>query len=101
MEGLDSSGDMLSRCRNRAAERGLSVTLHEASMEQMELRRRYRSIYLAGPTFNLLPDDDTAWRALARIRAHLDADGSALVPLFVPPPVTADDLGRPRDARDR
>jgi len=96
VEGLDSSPDMLARCRARASERGLAVTLHESSMQSMELRRHYRSIYLAGPTFNLLTDDDTAWRALARIRAHLEPDGSALVPLFVPPPVLPREIGRPR-----
>ena len=96
VEGLDSSPDMLERCRARASARGLAVTLHESRMESMELRRHYRSIYLAGPTFNLLTDDDTAWRALARIRAHLEPDGSAFVPLFVPPPVLPREIGRPR-----
>ena len=96
VEGLDSSPDMLERCRRRAAERDLAVTLHEAPMEHMELPRRYQSIYLAGPTFNLLPDDDTAWRALARIRAHLEPDGSALIPLFVPPPMLPRHLGQAR-----
>jgi SAM-dependent methyltransferase len=96
VEGLDASADMLARCRLRAEARGLVVTLHEQRMESMELRRHYRSIYLAGPTFNLLTDDDTAWRALARIRAHLEPDGSALIPLFVPPPVLPREIGRPR-----
>ncbi|MFL6205994.1 MAG: class I SAM-dependent methyltransferase [Acidimicrobiales bacterium] len=97
VEGLDSSPDMLERCRARAAARGLVVTLHQSPMESMELRRHFRSIYLAGPTFNLLPDDDTAWRALARIRAHLEPDGYALIPLFVPPPVLPREIGRPRE----
>ena len=96
VEGLDASPDMLARCRANAAARGLVVTLHESAMESMELRRHYRSIYLAGPTFNLLTDDDTAWRALARIRAHLEPDGSALVPLFVPPPMLPRSIGVPR-----
>ena len=96
VEGLDSSPDMLARCRGAAAERGLAVTLHESRMESMELVRRYRSIYLAGATFNLIVDDEVAWRALARIRAHLEPEGSALIPLFVPAPVPVDALGRPR-----
>jgi hypothetical protein len=96
VEGLDSSADMLARCRRRAEARSLVVTLHEARIESMELRRHYRSIYLAGPTFNLLIDDDSAWRALARIRAHLEPDGSALIPLFVPPPVLPRTIGKPR-----
>lgn len=96
VEGLDSSPDMLARCRAAAAERGLVVTLHESPMEAMELVRRYRSIYLAGATFNLIVDDDTAWRALARIRAHLEPEGSALIPLFIPRPLPVDAIGVPR-----
>lgn len=95
VEGLDASPDMLARCRANAATRGLVVTLHESTMEAMELPRRYRSIYLAGESFNLLTDDDVAWRALARIRAHLEPDGSALIPLFVPQPMPEEWLGVP------
>jgi len=96
VEGLDSSPDMLARCRAAAADRGLVVTLHESRMESMELIRRYRSIYLAGATFNLIVDDDTAWRALARIRAHLEPDGSALIPLFIPDPMPPEAIGTGR-----
>lgn len=84
VEGLDSSADMLERCRLAAAERGLDVTLHHATFETMDLGRRYRSIYLAGATFNLLPDDASAERALERIAVHLEPGGSVLIPLFVP-----------------
>jgi SAM-dependent methyltransferase len=86
VEGLDSSPDMLERCRARAAARGVDVVLHCQPMESMGLPRRYRSIYIAGPTFNLLPDDDIAARALAAIALHLEDGGAALVPLFVPEP---------------
>ena len=96
VDGLDSSADMLEQCRANAAARGLSVTVHEAAMQHMELPRHYRSIYVAGPSFNLLVDDDTAWRALARVRAHLEPEGSALIPLFVPSPVLPRSLGVPR-----
>jgi hypothetical protein len=49
-------------------------------MEDMDLGRRYRSIYLAGATFNLLVDDATAGAALGRIAAHLEPGGVAPVP---------------------
>jgi SAM-dependent methyltransferase len=90
VEGLDSSPDMLALCRQAAADAAIDVVLHESPMETMNLGRRYRSIYLAGPTFNLLPDDATAQAALDRITAHLEPGGSALVPLFLP---EADDVG--------
>ncbi len=99
VEGVDSSADMLERCRRRAAQQDLDVILHHQRMEELDLPRRYRSIYLAGPTFNLLPDDDTAHRALLGIRSHLAHGGAALVPLFVPPPAVVDPLAT-RDAVD-
>jgi len=96
VEGLDSSPDMLDRCRTRAAERGLDVVVHLQPMESMQLERQYRAIFVAGPTFNLLPDDETALRALVRIRAQLAPGGSVLVPLFIPDPTPAAALGRSR-----
>lgn len=102
VEGLDASPDMLDQCRARAATAGIDVVLHQSTIEAMDLGRRYRSIFLAGPTFNLLPDDDAAAEGLGRIAAHLEPGGAALVPLFLPAPVTSDAVGRPRrhDRRD-
>jgi SAM-dependent methyltransferase len=100
VEGLDSSADMLARCRRRAETLGLDVALHHATMEAMDLGRTYPAIYLAGPTFNLLTDDDAALAALRRIRAHLQPGGTALIPLFVPSPVPPELLGRARERTD-
>ncbi len=97
VEGLDSSPDMLARCRRAAAHQGIDVVLHEQSMESMALPRRYRSIFLAGASFNLLPDDDTAGRALERIREHLVEGGSALIPLHIPAVTPGIVLGRARE----
>jgi Methyltransferase domain len=99
VEGLDASGDMLARCRVRAAAAGLDVVLHQSRIEDMELDKRYRSIFLAGATFNLLPDDDVAGRALVRIAQHLEPDGAALIPLFIPEP-DDDSTGHPRTHRE-
>lgn len=98
VEGVDSSADMLARCRDRAAAAGVDVVLHHQRMEALDLPRRYRSVFLAGPTFTLLPDDRTALRALRGIRAHLADGGSALVPLFVPAPTPPEAFGRVREA---
>ncbi len=98
VEGIDSSADMLDRLRRSAADRGLDVTVHRQKMQELNLPGRYRSIFLAGATFNLLPDDATALRALRAIRAHLAGGGSARVPLFIPGPTPVDQLGRAREA---
>jgi hypothetical protein len=100
VEGLDSSADMLSKLRHAAAATGLDVVVHHSTVEQMDLGRTYRSIFFAGPTFNLLADDATAARALGRIRDHLDPIGAALVPLFIPAPVPDRHLGVAREQVD-
>ena len=96
VEGLDSSPDMIERCRVAAAARGIDVTLHLQRIEEMQIDRRFRTIFLAGPTFNLLPADETARRALTCIHDHLTADGSVLIPLFIPQPTPLHVLGRAR-----
>jgi hypothetical protein len=100
VEGVDSSADMLDRCRANATALGLQVTLHHQRMEGLNLPRQYRSIYLAGPTFTLLPDDKTAVRALRAIREHLTSDGRALIPLWILGPTPPSDLGVQRKAVD-
>jgi hypothetical protein len=100
VEGLDSSADMLSKLRATASERSLDVTVHHSPIEQMDLRDTYRSIFLAGPTFNLIADDTTALRALERIRTHLDPDGAASIPLFIPQPIPDHQLGVVREHID-
>lgn len=100
VEGVDSSPAMLDRCRQRAAAAGVEVTVHSQRMQDLDLPRRFRFIFLAGATFNLLPTDDDASAALGRIRSHLAADGSAFVPLFIPEPTPPERLGLPTEARD-
>lgn len=87
VDGLDASPDMITRLQRRAAARHLEVTAWVATMESMNPPRMYRTIFLAGPTFNLLPTDEAMAQALVRLRAALRGDGVAIVPLFVPPPV--------------
>ncbi|WP_104090481.1 class I SAM-dependent methyltransferase [Arthrobacter sp. GMC3] len=94
VDGIDSSQDMLARCSQKAAEADIKVALFAQRMEELDLPRRYRSVFLAGPTFTLLPDDETALRALKGIRRHLADGGSALVPLFIPAPTEPHQIGR-------
>ena len=100
VDGVDSSPDMIEGARRAAREGGLEVGLHLSRMEDMDLGRRYRSIYLAGPTFELLPDDATARRALDAFRLHLAPDGTIMVPLWIPESTPASALGVAREAKD-
>ncbi|MDO0933693.1 class I SAM-dependent methyltransferase [Streptomyces sp. DG2A-72] len=98
VDGVDSSADMLERLRRRADEQDIRATVFHQRMEALNLPRRYRAIFLAGPTFTLLPDDATALAALRGIRAHLAEGGTALVPLFTPASTPTEQIGRVRTA---
>jgi Methyltransferase domain len=93
IEGLDSSPDMIERCRAAATARGIDIVTHVQPMESMRIDRQFRSIFLAGPTFNLLPTNDVGLAALNRIREHLAPQGSALIPLFIPTATPPNALG--------
>ena len=93
VEGIDSSADMVERGRRRLATEGRDARIHHQRMEQLSLERSFASIYLAGPTFNLLPDDASAAAALNAMARHLQPDGAALVPLWTPQPTPADQIG--------
>jgi 2-hydroxychromene-2-carboxylate isomerase/ubiquinone/menaquinone biosynthesis C-methylase UbiE len=84
VEGLDSSRDMLAKCRERATALGLQVALHHQEMQKLDLPTRYRTIFLAGPSFTLLDDPADAIESLRRIYAHLEPGGQAVIPLFLP-----------------
>ncbi|MGB6022973.1 MAG: class I SAM-dependent methyltransferase [Ornithinimicrobium sp.] len=99
IEGVDSSADMLHRAQDGADAENLRIVTHCQPMEALELPRKYRAIYLAGPTFNLLPDDETAQQALHRIAAHLLPGGQVMVPLWIPPATPPQDFGQTKEAR--
>lgn len=98
VEGVDSSPDMLDRCKSRADAASLRIVTYCQPMQQLALPRSYRAIYLAGPTFNLLPDDDTAYQALEGIAGHLQPGGQAMVPLWIPSPTPEQEIGLTREA---
>lgn len=71
IHGLDSSEDMLGKCRARADRRQLDVTLHHTSMQHFDLGRQFKSAYISDGTFTLLTSDDDAITCLQSIHSHL------------------------------
>ncbi|MGN8553714.1 UNVERIFIED_CONTAM: class I SAM-dependent methyltransferase [Microbacterium sp. SLM126] len=98
IEGVDSSADMVRGGRARLQSRGLTAAIHHQRMEDLDLDRQFGAIYLAGPTFNLLPDDLIAASALRAIARHLLPEGAALMPLWTPQPTPPEQFGVVRTA---
>ena len=84
VQGIDSSADMLELCRRKAADRGLSVTVHCQLMQALELPDQFACCYLAGASFSLLDQLSDAQTTLERVFAHLLPGGAFLLSVFRP-----------------
>ena len=77
VDGCDVSADMIALCRERAEREGLSPALYVQAMHQLDLPRRYRTIFVCG-AFGLGSTRGRDAEALRRFHDHL-ADGGTLV----------------------
>ena len=95
IEGVDSSREMLSICRDRAAKKGLTPTLHEQRMQTLDLPNRYSAIIVPGGSFHLIIEREEAAKALRRFNEHLEGNGVLALSLDDPSQELREDaLGR-------
>jgi ubiquinone/menaquinone biosynthesis C-methylase UbiE len=73
IDGVDNSPEMLAICREKAAALAIDVRsrLFEQAMEELELPRRYATIFVPSSSFQLLTDETAAAQAMRRFFAHL------------------------------
>jgi SAM-dependent methyltransferase len=83
VDGCDISPDMLALCRERAEREGLSPNLHVQAMHQLDLPRKYRTIYVCGG-FGLGGNRDHDEGALRSMYAHLEPGGLLILDNEVP-----------------
>ena len=76
-DGTDISQDMLDRCRAKAASAGHYPGLYAQAMDELDLPRRYRTIYICS-SFGLAGSRDRDLETLRRCHAHLQ-EGGALI----------------------
>ena len=81
VDGLDTSRDMLDRLRARARAMDLSPVLHEAPMQDFDLSRRYRTVFVPATSFGILVDPDEIGAALACFLRALEPGGEVLIPV--------------------
>lgn len=78
VDGCDISEDMIALCRERAEREGLSPTLRVQAMHELDMPRRYRTIYVCGG-LGLGGDRRHAEEGLRRIHHHLEPGGTLIV----------------------
>ena len=84
VEGIDSSGEMLDLCRGKAKQYNLTPVLYQQLMQELDLPRRYATLFIPICSFQILAWREEAFEALRRFRAHLEPGGQLLITLFVP-----------------
>ncbi len=79
IEGSDSSPSMLSACRARGHEQGLSPTLHEQALQTFEVTRKLGLVFIPSGSFGLLIEQAAVQQSLQRVFAALLPGGTFLV----------------------
>ncbi|CAH1198915.1 hypothetical protein PAECIP111893_01166 [Paenibacillus plantiphilus] len=84
VEGVDPSSEMLSVCREKGEQTGVSPVLYEQYMQELQLPGKYKTIYIPLASFMLVIDRGEAIQALQQMYLHLDEGGQVIIPLFIP-----------------
>lgn len=83
VDGCDISADMLAHCREAAEREGLSPSLYAQAMHELDLPRRYRTVFVCGG-FGLGSSRGQDVQALHRFYAHLEPGGLLALDREVP-----------------
>ncbi len=75
VDGCDFSQDMLDQCAARAKKEGLSPNLYAQAMHELDLPRRYRTIFACG-VLGLGGKNEIAMRTMRRCYDHLRPGGT-------------------------
>lgn len=67
IDGVDNSPDMLAICRQKAEEKGLSVTLYKQFVEELTISRKYNVVLIPSSSLQLIIDPDLAVKALKNL----------------------------------
>lgn len=73
--GIDTSDDMMDRCRARCQTRGLKPQLYNQSMLELRLPRQFSLAFLPSGSLGLFIADDDIRRMFERVMAHLKPGG--------------------------
>lgn len=75
IRGIDTSDDMMARCRAVAVAKGLEPELHEQSMTEFDLPERFGTIVLPSGSLCLFVEDEDIRNVFERVMHHLKPGG--------------------------
>jgi ubiquinone/menaquinone biosynthesis C-methylase UbiE len=84
VEGVDASAEMLEICRHKSTRVGVTPLLYQQLMQDLDLDRQYRTLFIPTCSFQILAEREEAFDALRRFHTHLEPGGELLMTLEVP-----------------
>lgn len=83
--GVDVSPDMLDRCRATCAARAHAVDLHVQAMQQLQLERRFGTIFMGSCGLGVLAADEDVRATFRKVSDHLVPGGVFCFEIETPP----------------
>ncbi len=83
IDGLDNSPEMFMICQKKAFELGLKPNLIELGMENLDVKRKYRTIIVPSLSFQLVVDENLALKTIQLFYYHLEVDGALVMPFII------------------
>lgn len=83
-DGLDLSSPMLEICRKKLSSQNLQSTLYHADILDFEIPKPYKTIFVSGGSFQLIPSFDNALAALKKLFKALEKGGKFICDLWIP-----------------
>ena len=82
--GLDVSGAMLGACRRKALKRNVKVEIQSGDMRSFELKRKFKTILIAGNSLPHLTGNRDVFACLDCVKRHLAPGGKFIVEILNP-----------------
>jgi len=83
-DGLDMSAPMLDICRKKLTKQNLKSTLYYVDVLNFDFPKTYKTIFVSGGSFQLIPTFDEAVEVLKKIYHALDTGGKFICDLWIP-----------------
>jgi SAM-dependent methyltransferase len=84
VEGVDLSPFMIENCQKKAEKKGVSVNLYQQAMQELNIPKKYGTIYIPYGSFMLVSDQEESKEAIRRFFNHLLPGGNLMISLFIP-----------------
>jgi len=84
VDGIEPSQPMRDICMSKALENQQEALVYSQSMETLNLRSRYGSIFVPNETFMSILNENKALETLKNFRSHLEPGGQLVIELLLP-----------------